>query len=99
MRGFIRTIPIDSGLNNLVLDSLRYVGSTDFYTDHLCFAASPHSFTCSGSSTDFQLWNGLHGRLSGALVGIPMHLGEDGTLRKGVRRPPPLDDVACSKGG
>ena len=43
MRGFIRTIPIDSGSNNLVLDSLRYVSDTDFYTGHLCFAALlPH---------------------------------------------------------
>ena len=40
MRGFIQTIPVDSGSNDLVLDSLRYVGDTDFYTDHLCFAAS-----------------------------------------------------------
>ena len=40
MRGFIQTIPVDSGSNDLVLDSLRYVGDTDFYTGHLCFAAS-----------------------------------------------------------
>ena len=40
VRGFIRTIPVNSGSNDLVLDSLRYVGDTDFYTDRLCFAAS-----------------------------------------------------------
>ena len=40
VRGFIRTIPVNSGSNDLVLDSLRYVGDTDFYTDHICFAAS-----------------------------------------------------------
>ena len=46
VRGFIRTIPVNSGSNDLVLDSLRYVGDTDFYTDHICFAASlPHCFT------------------------------------------------------
>ena len=93
---FIPTTPVDSGSNDLVLDSLRYVGGTDFYTDHLCFAASlPHHLPsralAAGFSMDFQPWNGLHGRLSGTLVGIPMHLGQNGTSRKGVRRlPPPL---------
>ena len=63
-----------------------------------CLAASPPSFACSGSSVDFQPWNGLHRRLSGAQVGIPMHLGQDGTSRKGVRcHPPPLDDAACAR--
>ena len=36
---FIWTIPVDSGSNDFVLDSLRYVSNTDFYTDHLCFTA------------------------------------------------------------
>ena len=45
-RSFIRTTPVDSGSNDLVLDSLRYVSSTDFYTDHLCFTTSlPHCLT------------------------------------------------------
>ena len=93
MQGFIRTIPINSGLNDLVLDSLRYVRDTDFYTDHLCFTALllHHLPSCAltlpwTSTLDWATWEVVWcmGRHTYAL-------GQDGTSRKGVRRlPPPL---------
>ena len=56
---FIWTTPVDSGSNDLVLDSLRYVGGTDFYTDHLCFTASlPHHLP---SCVLAPLWTFNHG--------------------------------------
>ena len=68
-RSFIRTTPVDSGSNDLVLDSLRYVSSTDFYTDHLCFTTSlPHCLTtflrvlwlfCGLSTMEWATWEAV----------------------------------------
>ena len=94
-RSFIWTTPVDSGSNDLVLDSLRHVSGTDFYTDHLCFAALlPRCLTTflrvlwllHGLSTvEWATWEAVQctGRHT------YMHLGEDGMSRKGVRRLPP----------
>ena len=66
---FIRTIPINSGLNHFVLDSLRYVSDTDFYTDHLCFAASlPHHLPSCALAPP---WTFNHGM--GYMGGCPVH--------------------------
>ena len=88
---FIQTTRVNSGSNDLVLDSLRYVGDT--ISIQTTYASLPCCFTTFlrmlWPSVDFQPWNRLHGRLSSALVGIPMHLGQDSMSRKGVRCLPP----------
>ena len=40
---FVWTILIDSGSNDFMWDSHRYVGPTNFYVDNLCFAISQPS--------------------------------------------------------
>ena len=66
---FIRTIPFNSGSNDFVLDSLRYVSDTDFYTDHLCFAALlPHHLPLCALA---PLWTFNCGM--GYMGGCPVH--------------------------
>ena len=66
---FIPTTPVASGSNDLVLDSLRYVGHTDFYTDHLCFTASlPHHLPSRALAPPWTFNCGM-----GYMGGCPVH--------------------------